>query len=49
MLFDIERELLFLQSSGENSVLTSLSHRPGYQQITEIPCLDFFVADVLLS
>ena len=41
MLFDIERELFLLQLSRENSVLASLSHRPGYQQITKIPCLDF--------
>ena len=40
MLFDIERELFLLQLSGENSVLASLSHGPGYQQITEIQCLD---------
>ena len=49
MLFDIERELFLLQLSGENSVLASLSHRLGYQKITKIPCLDFFVADVLRS
>ena len=36
MLFDIERELLLLQLSGENSMLASLSCRPGYRQITEI-------------
>ena len=41
MLFDIERELFLLQLSGENSVLASLSRRPGYQQITEKLCLDF--------
>ena len=41
MLFDIERELFLLQLSGENSVLASLSRRPGYRQITEIPRLDF--------
>ena len=41
MLFDIERELFLLQLSGENSVLTSLSLRPGFRQITEIPRLDF--------
>ena len=40
MLFDIERELLLLQLSGENSVLPSLSRRPGYRQITEIQRLD---------
>ena len=36
MLFDIERELVLLQLSGESSVLASLSRRPGYRQITEI-------------
>ena len=41
MLFDIERELFLLQLSGEKSVLASLSHHPGYRQITGIPCLDF--------
>ena len=41
MLFDIERELFLLQLSRENSVLASLSCRPGYQQITEIQRLDF--------
>ena len=41
MLFDIERELFLLQLSGENSVLASLSCRPGYRQSTEIPLLDF--------
>ena len=41
MMFDIERELSLLQISGENSVLASLSCRPGYRQITEIPRLDF--------
>ena len=40
MLFDIERELFLLQLSGENSVLASLSRRPGYRQITEIQRLD---------
>ena len=40
MLFDIERELFLLQLSGENSLLASLSHRPGYRQITEIQRLD---------
>ena len=40
MLFDSERELFLLQLSGENSVLTSLSRRPGYRQITEIQGLD---------
>ena len=40
MLFDIERELFLLQLSGENSVLASISRRPGYQQITEIQRLD---------
>ena len=38
MLFDIERQLFLLQLSGDNSVLTSLSLRPGYRQITEIHC-----------
>ena len=42
MVFDIERELFILQSSGENSVLASLSRHPGYQQITEIPRFDFW-------
>ena len=37
MLFDIERD----SKTGENSVLASLSRRPGYQQITEISRLDF--------
>ena len=41
ILFDIERELFLLQYSGENSVLASLSRRPGYQQIAEIPRFDF--------
>ena len=41
MLFDTERELFLLQLSIDNSVLASLSRRPGYQQITEIPRLDF--------
>ena len=40
MLFDIEKKLLLLQLSGENSVLASLSCRPGYRQITEIQRLD---------
>ena len=40
MLFDIEGELFLLQLSGENSVLASLSCRPGYRQITEIQRLD---------
>ena len=40
MLFDIEREMFILQLSGENSVLASLSCRPGYRQITEIQRLD---------
>ena len=40
MLFDIERELFHLQLSGQNSVLASLSRRPGYRQIIEIPRLD---------
>ena len=40
MMFDIERELLLLQLSGENSVLASLSRRPGYRQITEIQRLN---------
>ena len=42
MLFDIERELFQLQLSGEISVLASLSSRPGYRQITEIPRFDFW-------
>ena len=41
MLFDIEKELFLLQLSRENSVLASLSRRPGYQQTTGIPRLDF--------
>ena len=41
VLFDIERELFLLQLSGKNSVLTSLSLRPGIRQITEITRLDF--------
>ena len=41
ILFDIEKELFLLQQSGENSVFASLSCRPGYQQITEIPRFDF--------
>ena len=40
MLFDIEKEVFPLQLSGENSVLASLSRRPGYRQITEIQRLD---------
>ena len=40
MLFDIERELFLLQLCGENSVLASLSRRPGYRQITEIQSLE---------
>ena len=40
MLFNIERELFLLQLSGENSVLASLSRRPGYRQITELQPLD---------
>ena len=40
MLFDIERELFLLQLSEENSVLESLSRRPGYRQITDIQRLD---------
>ena len=40
MLFDIERELFLLQLSGKNSVLASLSRRPGFRQITEIQRLD---------
>ena len=42
MLFDIERELFLLQLSGKNSVLASLSRRPGYRQITEIQRFDVF-------
>ena len=39
-----------MQLSEENSVLASSSHRPGYQQITEIPRLDFLKqAHVLLT
>ena len=38
MLFDIETELCLLQLSGEDSVIASLSHRPGYRQITEMTC-----------
>ena len=30
ILFDIERELFLLQLFGEDSVLASLSRRPGY-------------------
>ena len=30
-----------MQLSGENSVSASLSYRPGYQQNTEIQCVDF--------
>ena len=41
MLFDKERQFFLLQLSGENSVLASLSRRPGYRQISEIPRLDF--------
>ena len=44
MLFDIERELLLLQLSGENSVSVSLSRHPGYQKITEIPHFDFLTS-----
>ena len=40
MLFDIERELFLLQLSGENLMLSSLSRRSGYRQITEIQRLD---------
>ena len=40
ILIDIERELFLLQQSGGNSLLASLIRRPGYQQITEIPCFD---------
>ena len=40
MLFDIERELFLFQLSGENSVLASLSRRPGYGRVTEIQRLD---------
>ena len=40
ILFDIERKLFLLQLSGENSVLASLSCRPGYRQITKIQRLD---------
>ena len=40
MLFNIEIELFQLQLSGENSVLASLSSRPGYRQITDIQRLD---------
>ena len=50
MLFDIDRELFILQKSGENSVLASFSRSPGYQQITEMPRLDFLKqAHMLLS
>ena len=50
MLFDIERELFLLQLSGENSVLASLSHSPGYRQITEIQRLDVLKqVDVLMT
>ena len=40
MNFDIERELFILKLPGENSVLVSLSRRPGYRQSTEIQRLD---------
>ena len=40
MLFDIEREMFLLQLPRENSVLASLSRRPGYRQIKEIQRLD---------
>ena len=40
ILFDFERELFQLQLSGVDSLLASLSRRPGYQQITEIPGFD---------
>ena len=40
MLFDFERKLFLLQLSGKNSVLASLSRRPGYRQITELQRLD---------
>ena len=40
MMFDIERELFLMQFSGENSVLASLSRRPGYRQIQKIQRLD---------
>ena len=40
ILLDIEIELFLLQYSGENSVLTSLTRRAGYLQITEIPRFD---------
>ena len=40
MLFDIERELFLLQLPRENSVLASLSRRPGFRQIAEITRLD---------
>ena len=54
MLIDIERELFLLQLSGENSVLASLSRRPGYRQITENTAFGRFgagarAADVLRS
>ena len=50
MLFGIERELFLLRLSGENSVSASLSCRTGYQQITEIPLLDFLMqVHVLLT
>ena len=54
MLLDIERELFLLQLSGENSVLASLRHRPGYRQITRMPRFGLLeagthVADVLRS
>ena len=48
MLFDIERDLFLSQLSGEKSVLASLSHRPGYRQITKIPCLDFLKQEHVL-
>ena len=48
MLFNIERELFLLQLSGENPVLASLSRRPGYLQITEIPRLDFLKQEHVL-
>ena len=50
MLIDIERDLFILQLSGVNSVIASLSRRPGYRQITEIQRLDVLKqAHVLLT
>ena len=49
MLFDNETELCLLQLSGEDSVIASLSQRPGYRQITEMTCFGLLEAGIRVA